>query len=51
MLTSVPDSNINIQMNYWGAEMTNMDVTRPLFDYFEVRELSFDRIFYLSLPI
>ncbi|KAF5381765.1 hypothetical protein D9615_005480 [Tricholomella constricta] len=28
-------SNINIQMNYWAAEMTNLDVTRPLFDYFE----------------
>ncbi|RDB26766.1 putative alpha-fucosidase A [Hypsizygus marmoreus] len=28
-------SNINIQMNYWGAEITNLDVTRPLFDYFE----------------
>ncbi|GLB41068.1 putative glycosyl hydrolase family 65, N-terminal domain [Lyophyllum shimeji] len=28
-------SNINIQMNYWAAEMTNLDVTSPLFDYFE----------------
>ncbi|KAG6816007.1 hypothetical protein H0H87_009499 [Tephrocybe sp. NHM501043] len=28
-------SNINIQMNYWAAEMTNLDVTLPLFDYFE----------------
>ncbi|KDQ10794.1 glycoside hydrolase family 95 protein [Botryobasidium botryosum FD-172 SS1] len=28
-------SNINIQMNYWSAEMSNLDVTRPLFDYFE----------------
>ncbi|KAF8631453.1 hypothetical protein AX15_002391 [Amanita polypyramis BW_CC] len=28
-------SNINIQMNYWSAEMTNLDVTRPLFNYFE----------------
>ncbi|KAG5642258.1 hypothetical protein DXG03_003335 [Asterophora parasitica] len=28
-------SNINIQMNYWAAEMTNIDVTRPLFDYFQ----------------
>ncbi|KAG6877340.1 hypothetical protein C0993_008477 [Termitomyces sp. T159_Od127] len=28
-------SNINIQMNYWAAEMTNLDVTIPLFDYFE----------------
>ena len=26
-------------MNYWFAEMTNMDVVRPLFDYFEVRVL------------
>ena len=34
---SYADSNINIQMNYWFAEMTNMDVVRPLFDYFEVR--------------
>lgn len=23
-------------MNYWFAEMTNMDVVIPLFDYFEV---------------
>ncbi|KAI0746485.1 Six-hairpin glycosidase-like protein [Daedaleopsis nitida] len=29
------DSNINIQMNYWFAEMTGMDVVKPLFDYFE----------------
>ncbi|KIY52195.1 glycoside hydrolase family 95 protein [Fistulina hepatica ATCC 64428] len=28
-------SNINIQMNYWQAEMTNLNVTGPLFDYFE----------------
>ncbi|KAH0828626.1 glycoside hydrolase family 95 protein [Lanmaoa asiatica] len=28
-------SNINIQMNYWFAEMTNMNVVVPLFDYFE----------------
>ncbi|KAG6889388.1 hypothetical protein C0992_005520 [Termitomyces sp. T32_za158] len=28
-------SNINIQMNYWAAEMTNLDVTIPLFNYFE----------------
>lgn len=27
-------------MNYWIAEMTNLDVTRPLFDYFEVWILS-----------
>ena len=31
------DSNINIQMNYWFAEITDMDVVKPLFDYFEVR--------------
>lgn len=30
------DSNINIQMNYWSAETTNLDVTASLFDYFEV---------------
>ncbi|PSR78034.1 hypothetical protein PHLCEN_2v7597 [Hermanssonia centrifuga] len=30
------DSNINIQMNYWFAEMTNMDLVTPLFDYIEV---------------
>ncbi|KAG5651905.1 hypothetical protein H0H81_006986 [Sphagnurus paluster] len=30
------DSNINIQMNYWSAEMTNLDVTRSLFDYFQM---------------
>lgn len=30
------DSNINIQMNYWFAELTAMDVVTPLFDYFEV---------------
>ncbi|KAF9053868.1 glycoside hydrolase family 95 protein [Hymenopellis radicata] len=29
------DSNINIQMNYWIAEITGMDVMKPLFDYFE----------------
>ncbi|KIL62802.1 glycoside hydrolase family 95 protein [Amanita muscaria Koide BX008] len=29
------DSNINIQMNYWSADMTNLDVSRPLFNYFE----------------
>ncbi|KAI0827177.1 Six-hairpin glycosidase-like protein [Trametes gibbosa] len=28
-------SNINIQMNYWFAELTGMDVVNPLFDYFE----------------
>lgn len=30
------DSNINIQMNHWFAEMTNMDVVLPLFNYIEV---------------
>jgi hypothetical protein len=30
------DSNINIQMNYWSADMTNLDVSKPLFDYFLV---------------
>ncbi|KAI6026511.1 glycoside hydrolase family 95 protein [Pisolithus microcarpus] len=29
------DSNVNIQMNYWLAEMTNLDVTSSLFNYFE----------------
>ncbi|KAF9465864.1 glycoside hydrolase family 95 protein [Collybia nuda] len=28
-------ANINIQMNYWSAEMTNLNVHRPLFDYFQ----------------
>ncbi|CAE6505192.1 unnamed protein product, partial [Rhizoctonia solani] len=28
-----PDANINIQMNYWFAEMTNMKVTSALWDY------------------
>ncbi|KAF7313804.1 Glycoside hydrolase family 95 protein [Mycena chlorophos] len=28
-------SNINIQMNYWSAEMSNLDVTESLFTYFE----------------
>ncbi|KAF7792686.1 hypothetical protein EIP86_003784 [Pleurotus ostreatoroseus] len=28
-------SNINIQMNYWFAEMTNMNLVTPLFDYIE----------------
>ncbi|KAG1768876.1 glycoside hydrolase family 95 protein [Suillus placidus] len=28
-------SNINIQMNYWAAEMSNLDVTQSLFDYIE----------------
>ena len=34
--TSLLDANINVQMNYWFAEMTNMDVVVPLFDYIEV---------------
>ncbi|KDR70259.1 hypothetical protein GALMADRAFT_230242 [Galerina marginata CBS 339.88] len=30
------DSNINIQMNYWGAEITGMSsLTLPLFEYFQ----------------
>ncbi|KAL0064548.1 hypothetical protein AAF712_008493 [Marasmius tenuissimus] len=28
-------ANINIQMNYWSAEMSNLDVTKSLFDYLE----------------
>ncbi|KAG6828338.1 hypothetical protein H0H92_008352 [Tricholoma furcatifolium] len=28
-------SNINLQMNYWAAEMSNLDVTIPLFNYIE----------------
>ncbi|KAF9451559.1 glycoside hydrolase family 95 protein [Macrolepiota fuliginosa MF-IS2] len=27
------DANINIQMNYWSADMTNLDVAKPMFDY------------------
>ncbi|CAE6531228.1 unnamed protein product [Rhizoctonia solani] len=29
----LPDANINIQMNYWFAEMTNMKVTSALWEY------------------
>jgi hypothetical protein len=29
-------------MNYWSAEMTNLDVTRPLFDYLQVRNVPFE---------
>lgn len=29
--------DINIQMNYWMAEITNLDVTAPLFNFIEVR--------------
>ncbi|KAJ7621165.1 glycoside hydrolase family 95 protein [Roridomyces roridus] len=28
-------SNINIQMNYWSAEMSNLNLINPLFTYFE----------------
>ncbi|GBE84301.1 glycoside hydrolase family 95 protein [Sparassis crispa] len=28
-------ANINLQMNYWFAEMTNMDVVIPVFNYIE----------------
>ncbi|KIY63304.1 glycoside hydrolase family 95 protein [Cylindrobasidium torrendii FP15055 ss-10] len=28
-------ANINVQMNYWIAESTGMDVVKPLFDYME----------------
>jgi alpha-L-fucosidase 2 len=27
--------NINLQMNYWSAEMTGLDVTEPVFNYIE----------------
>jgi len=38
LLISIPIAlDINIQMNYWMAEMTNMDVTAPLFNFIEVR--------------
>lgn len=30
------DANINLQMFYWAAEATNMDVTQSLWDYMEV---------------
>jgi len=34
------DANINIQMNYWFAEMMGLgELTMPLFDYMEVRLL------------
>jgi alpha-L-fucosidase 2 len=29
------DANINLQMNYWSAFHTNMDVQKPLFDYIQ----------------
>ncbi|EGN94360.1 glycoside hydrolase family 95 protein [Serpula lacrymans var. lacrymans S7.3] len=29
------DANINLQMNYWFAEMANLNVTQSLFDYME----------------
>ncbi|TCD62716.1 hypothetical protein EIP91_006542, partial [Steccherinum ochraceum] len=28
-------ANINLQMNYWFAEMTNMNLVKPMFDYIE----------------
>jgi alpha-L-fucosidase 2 len=31
-------------MNYWSAEMTNLDVALPLFDYFQVRNVSFENL-------
>lgn len=37
MLNLLLDSNVNIQMNYWFAEMTNLDVSHSLFNYFEVK--------------
>jgi hypothetical protein len=46
------DSNINIQMNYWAADMTNLDVSKPLFEYLLVLARlfclidSFDRFFF-----
>lgn len=34
-----PDANINLQMNYWLAELTNLpQVTQPLWDYIEVKD-------------
>lgn len=33
---ALADANINTQMNYWAAEMTNMNLVKPLFDYMEV---------------
>ncbi len=30
-------------MNYWFAELTDMDVVTPLFNYFEVCVLAVDR--------
>lgn len=35
--TCVTDVNINLQMNYWPAESTGLDLTKSLFDYMEVR--------------
>ena len=34
------DANINLQMNYWSALTTNLNVTKSLFDYMEVCTLS-----------
>jgi len=33
------DSNINIQMNYWSAKITNLDVSQSLFEYFLVNTM------------
>jgi alpha-L-fucosidase 2 len=27
-------------MNYWSAEMSNLDVTQPLFDYIQVNDIA-----------
>ncbi|ELU38068.1 glycoside hydrolase family 95 protein [Rhizoctonia solani AG-1 IA] len=32
----LPEPNINLQMNYWSAEMTGLNVTSTLWDYMEV---------------
>jgi alpha-L-fucosidase 2 len=39
MTCYILDANINVQMNYWAAEMTNLDVTQSLWDYMEVKPL------------
>ncbi|KAF8754742.1 Glycosyl hydrolase family 65, N-terminal domain [Rhizoctonia solani] len=31
----LPEPNINLQMNYWSAEMTGLNVTSTLWDYME----------------
>ncbi|CAE6480275.1 unnamed protein product [Rhizoctonia solani] len=35
IFTIQSDANINLQMNYWIAEMTNLQVTSALWDYME----------------